>query len=528
MYDIAILPVGVQSFSSLRERGQRYVDKTAQIHELASTRAKILLTRPRRFGKTLLLSTFESLFAHGLRDFKGLAIEGLWKDRTYETIRLDFSVIVNFQTVDAFRHKFYALLSVVLGEHGFVWNGNVTAFSFQLALWLRQKPNNSLVLLIDEYDAPLTRTLDQPALFSGIQRLLGEFFHVLKSEEACLRFFFMTGITRVDFSSMFSGFNSVRDISQEPAYGTLLGFTEDELTSDFGDYLRYAAQQLQVTPSELVDKLREYYGGYSFDDEARSSVCCPWSILNFFLKPPFQFENYWFPTGGEGGELMRLIAQRKVANPLDFLQLVPMNPETPLLNGSSAKININALLHQTGYLTIRSVNAAGNVLLGYPNREVAESMARLYTRAMVQGANILANGLLNALFEGNVSQTIEVVNQIFKAFDFSQYPIRDEASFRGVLQILMLGLSLRASVDVHTSRDRSDIEVEVGDYHWVFELECATTSEEAVTRCQEAVRLIEGKACGQTQSQMPHGIKWIRVALVFNEFQRKITDWQQV
>ena len=524
MCDVQKLPFGTQSFSSLRNNQQIYVDKSEQIYELARVRQKVFLARPRRFGKSLLLSTFESLFAHGLRDFKGLVIEKLWQDHQYETVRLDFSAFIDYQTVDDFRLKFYSMLGILLGEHGFAWDGNVVTFSYQLAKWLRDQPNNSLVLLIDEYDAPLTRTLNDRELFLGIQKILSEFFYILKSEEGCLRFLFITGITRFSNTSIFSGFNNLRDISQEPTYGALLGYTETELKGYFGDYLRYAATQLNISQSVLLERLREYYDGFTFDSQAQKHVYCPWSVLNFFQKKLFDFANYWFTSGGQPSVLMNYLAKRKLDKPLDFLQTIVMSSDALFSSAPYDKLDVNVLLHQTGYLTIRAVNAAGDFILGYPNREVEASMAQLYTRMMISDDNFRAGDILGYMFEGEVSKTIGFMNRIFNVLDYDRYPIRDEASFRGAVQILMIGLSLRPAVEVHTSRGRSDIEVDTGNFHWVFELKFAKATEDTKSLCQAALKQIQEKAYGQTL----HGKTLIRVGVVFSESKRQITDWQQV
>ena len=157
MIDRTKLSTGTQSFPALREYGQIYVDKTAMINEIARGRTKVFFARPRRFGKSLLVSTLATLFENGLRDFEGLAIEKLWTDTTYLVFHLDFSVIVDFDTVEDFREKFFAMLTETLKEHGFAWSGNEKSFSYEFSSWLKMFPNSSLVVLIDEYDSPLTR-----------------------------------------------------------------------------------------------------------------------------------------------------------------------------------------------------------------------------------------------------------------------------------------------------------------------------------------------------------------------------------
>ena len=167
MIDRTKLSTGTQSFPALREYGQIYVDKTAMINEIARGRTKVFFARPRRFGKSLLVSTLATLFENGLRDFEGLAIEQLWTDTTYLVFHLDFSVIVDFDTVEDFREKFFAMLTETLKEHGFALVRNeVLQLIF---LWLKMFRSQMLVVLIDEYDSPLTRVLNDKALFAGFE-----------------------------------------------------------------------------------------------------------------------------------------------------------------------------------------------------------------------------------------------------------------------------------------------------------------------------------------------------------------------
>lgn len=522
MDELKSLPIGTQTFSALRSSGQIYVDKTEMIHRLACEVQKIFLARPRRFGKSLLLRTFASLFEYGLRDFQGLAIEKLWKDSTYETVCLDFSMVVDFDTVDDFKVKFYSMLSEELEEHGFAWNGNTESFSYQLSRWFKGKADASLVLLIDEYDSPLTKVLNKKELFQGIQKVMQEFFVMLKSNDGCFRFMFLTGITRLSNTSIFSGLNNMIDISRDVEYGTLTGYTEAELVDYFGGYLERASRSLGISREALLAKMREYYDGFSFDKDAATHVYCPWSVLNFLKGNDYRFENYWFESGGQPSVLMNYLAERKLEEPLDFLKTVPMSSRKLFSSEPYQKLDVNVLLHQTGYLTIRSINKAGNFQLGYPNREVEASMAQLYARVMVGDDDFESDDILNYMLEGDVEDTVRFINQVFNALDYERYPIRDEASFRGMIQILMIGLSLRPHVEVHTARGRSDMEVEAGDYRWVFELKFARPGDDAEALCDEAVEQIRSRDYGNT----PRGGKLIRVGMVFEEAERRVTRWR--
>ena len=213
------LPLGVSDFAGLRRDGLIYVDKTEMIARMAATRkGKFFLARPRRFGKSLLVSTFESLFKYGLRDFQGLAIESLWKDKTYNVVRLDFSEVKNFSTVEEFKEGLLELLVSAFSSVGFRYErDSFLSVIRQLSGWLREQvPVSSVVLLIDEYDAPLTACLDQPELFEEVRKTLASFYAILKSNDGALRFLFITGITKYSKVSIFSELNNLNDIVLKP------------------------------------------------------------------------------------------------------------------------------------------------------------------------------------------------------------------------------------------------------------------------------------------------------------------------
>ena len=230
------LPLGRSGFPALRDSNAIYVDKTEMVCKLAENDGKLFFARPRRFGKSLLISTFETLFKNGLRDFKGLAIEKLWKDKTYSVVRLDFSEVKNFRTREEFTERFFGYIAKNLGEVGFQPQEG-ESLALQISSWLGNRPSRSLVVLIDEYDAPLVICLDKEELFRDVRMVMSSFFSTLKSKDDCLRFLFMTGITKFSSTSIFSDFNDLTDISLNPEYGALVGYTESEIERYFDYYI---------------------------------------------------------------------------------------------------------------------------------------------------------------------------------------------------------------------------------------------------------------------------------------------------
>lgn len=521
------LPLGRSTFSTLRFRNEIYVDKTELIYRLTKDDSKVILVRPRRFGKSLLVSTMESLFAHGLRDFKGLAIENLWTDTTYNVVHLDFSEVREFDDEVQFSQKFEEALYLGFKSAGFVKEEDSIGVVRQLSQWMRQLPPSSLVVLIDEYDAPLTACLTQPELFEKVRRILSEFFLTLKSKEGCLRFFFMTGITKFGNTNIFSAFNSLRDISLEPEYGALLGYTEEEIRQDFAPYLEAAAKKLNLSHGELMEKLRLTYDGFCFDSEMRTHVFCPWSVLNFLFNPQQGFANYWYTSGGRPTVLMNYLTTHSLADPDTYGNEITLPIESLSQTCEYDKLDAAVLLTQTGYLTMTSVTKDGFVSLGYPNREIAMSMARLYSMELLKGRRwhqVDKPSVADTLAKGMVSESIEQINFAFNMIDYRDYPIESESSCRAYLQALLMGAALLPDVERHNAHGRSDLEVRAGNYHWVFEIKFAKNSADLDKLLKLGTEQVKTRRYGQSL----HGLELIRVVLVFDAKERQFVRWQEV
>lgn len=523
------LPLGRSTFSTLRARNEIYVDKTALIHRLAQFDSKIFLARPRRFGKSLLVSTFESLFKNGLRDFEGLAIEKLWKDKTYPVVRLDFSGLKAYKDLGQFQIAFQSLLSSVFAPLGFHYDSENQTILFidQFKMWLSAQPPSSFVLLIDEYDAPLTNHLDSATVFDNIRDYLGEFYAAIKQYEGCLRFVFMTGITKFSNTSIFSAFNNIEDISLDEKFGELLGYTEEEIAKYFEAYLQKAQSALQLSKSELLVKLREQYDGFSFDRKAATHVYCPWSVLNFLKRPEEGFRNYWYTSGGQPTVLMKYLADHALQSPTVYNESVLFSISDLGASRQCDEISVEALLTQAGYLTIKEGVGGDFVRLGYPNEEVARSMARLYAAELLKGQDV-ANSGVPSLFKVMAEQSPETVvsyfNRALGSIDYVRYPIENEAACRAYLQVLLIGAALLPKVEVHNALGRSDMEVEVGNRHWVFEFKFAKTPAEVQKLLNQAVSQMQSVHYGENAANK----HLIRVAMVFSAKDRRFSAWKVV
>lgn len=365
------LPLGSSNFVSLRQATEIYVDKTSLIYKLTQNKGFYFLIRPRRFGKSLLISTIETLFESGIKEFSGLSIAQKWSDKTYRVAKLDFSEIMEFSDIEDFKRQLSDYIASKFKTAGFKRITDDENTYSQLCKWLSTLNADSLVVLIDEYDAPLTKCLDNPKLFKEVSNILNNLYLTLKCNENCLRFLFITGITHFGHSIISQVFDNLEDISLNPVYATLLGFSENEILAYFEDYLFHAAQSLNTSENRIVELLRGNYSGYSFKLQGNAHVYNPWSVLNFFNYPELGFCNYWFTSGGNPFTLINSLKNQR------DIQKKPI-PVTDFLNGlQKSDFYTDILLYQTGYLTIRGLTQNRRVQLDFPNLEIAESFAEL-------------------------------------------------------------------------------------------------------------------------------------------------------
>ena len=518
------LPTGTSDFETLRGRGQIYVDKTHLIYELANRTEKFFLTRPRRFGKSLLVSTFASLFRHGLQFFSGLAIEKLWKDTTYNVVEIDFSKVKGFTDFESFENKVRSVVVRAFAKGGFILDkSEKSEWIDQISDWMDEQPSNSLVLLIDEYDAPLTSCLENKKLFDKVRGLLSSFYAIVKSNDACLRFVFMTGIAKFNQTGIFSELNNFSDISLNPDYGTLLGYSENDIRHCFADYLDRAAKKLQLSADEVVDRMRDNYDGYCFDQHVSTHVYAPWSVLKFLDAPNLGFSNYWMKSGGTLTLLEKYLHSHALKSPTEYDEEQVVSSDELDASSDLDEISDLVLLTQAGYLTIKRFEI-DTFYVSYPNREVAKSMAALYARMLLKKKTVGSVGgqkIQDAVLAGNVEELFLAVNKTFVAFDYVQHPIKNEKICQTFLLIILTCVGFEVIPERHNALGRSDLEWDTNDAHWVVELKFQRKGQNAETLLTEAVQQIRDCNYGASFAK-----PLIRAAAVFSEEKRAFVCWQ--
>lgn len=518
------LPIGTSDFEALRDAGQIYVDKTPQIFQLASLRQKFFLTRPRRFGKSLLVSTFASLFKNGLKYFSGLAIEKFWQDTTYNVVEVDFSEIKNIAGIRDFYKQLDDTLVDAFEPAGFRYDENRSQSVIkQLSRWMKGLPKNSLVLLIDEYDSPLTACLENKKLFEAVRTRLSSFYAVVKANDACLRFVFMTGITKFNQTGIFSELNNFTDLSLSPHYGTFLGYSEEDIRRYFSEYLTRAAQELRLPEEDVLNRMRDNYDGYCFDQKVSTHVYAPWSVMKFLEAPDLGFSNYWMKSGGMLTLLEKYLHSHALKSPEEYGELHGIRSDVLDSASDFDSISDLALLTQAGYLTIKR-SQGRTFFVGYPNVEVADSMASLYTNILLRNETLEtvgAGGLENALKTADISEVFRSANKAFAALDYQHYPIINEKYCQAFLQVFIFGANYDVTAEKHTALGRSDLEFDAGPYHWVIELKFQRKKQNAESLLAEAVRQIQDRNYGAASEKT-----LVRAAAVFSEEKRAFVCWQ--
>ena len=520
MIDYSKLPLSITSFSDFAVNSMIYVDKTDLVANLARFRNPIFLSRPRRFGKSTLVSTFHELFSNGLDKFQGLKItnENLWNDKTYKVIHIDFSQIKENTENRPFEDKFYLLLkssfkeaSLAIAEERDV----IAAFADTIAA----EENGTLVLLIDEYDAPLTAVMGDKEEFEARRALFSEFFSTVKSRSSKFRFIFITGVTRYSNTSIFSAFNNIKDISFNPTYGAIVGYTQAELENYFKDYIEYAAKALnkkektdKYTYELILEELKNNYDGYSFDEECEWHVYNPWSILNFLSEPQRGFKPYWLETGGAKPSLLvnylNTFIDKKVKKTelvdylnLEFIKRTNIAALSPTITSiEDENFPFFAILYQAGYFTIKDTDAP-DLMVGIPNLEVKEAFADIVLEKLTnKDGTALRESYKQAIRRALNSKDFKALkdefNKILNEFSYESVISFKEYAFRDVYKVMLQLLGYNTYTEYQTALGRSDLCFEDDRRLYICEFKVISKADNVQEKLAKAKEQIREKKYG--------------------------------
>jgi hypothetical protein len=363
------LPIGRQSFEDLRKNDCLYVDKTEIIYRILSEGKIYFLSRPRRFGKSLLVSTLEAIFKGRKELFEGLYIYDKWDwSQQYPVIKIDWTQI-DHPTLEEMKINMVDYLEDIARDYQITLDSDSASTCFRkLIRALHDQTGKKVVVLIDEYDKPVTAHFSD-AFLKPVQTAVHDFYQVMKGSDDYLQFIFLTGVSKFSGLSIFSALNNPQDITLHGRYAAVCGYTQEELESNFTEYIGSAAEYLDMTREKVLERIRYWYNGYTWD--GKTAIYNPFSTLNFFNIR--EFGNYWFRTGTPTF-LIDIIRRRNRAN----VVLEPMAVDDSIFNGYDPEnIGEVSLLFQTGYLTVKQkelIDGRPQYTLGVPNSEVNEAL----------------------------------------------------------------------------------------------------------------------------------------------------------
>jgi hypothetical protein len=525
------LPTGLQVFEIIRTSGAIYVDKTDMIHKIVSSaKMQYFISRPRRFGKTLMCWTLNALFSGKRELFEGLAISKTdWTWESYPVIHLDMSQVITDNGTAVVRSTLVELIDDIALEHEIDLRGATEPGIMlkRLIVGVSQKHGKPAVVIIDEYDKPFLDFYNNPTMAENIRNILSGYYVQLKANEPHMRFLFMTGISKFTKTGVFSKLNNLNDLSMDEEFGTMLGYTEKELTEYFNEHLTFCANKIKTSVDKLIDRLRGYYDGFCFDGAHR--VYNPFSMLNFLHSA--EFDNYWMESANpqiiadymKNRHLtveqfrMMLVSRDFVRNPGDIDTSPPEN-----------------FLYQAGYLTLRE-RIDRDYLLDYPNTEVLNSMSRLVASNMIRsgGGEFMdfRTPLIKALSSQNSEALVETFNRLLAGIPYDDYVnaakqaigfggkiTTQEWFYRSTILAFLRGCGVLTFGEMHSSKGRSDLLLIYNNIPWIIEIKI-TRDDDCTAKAQEAMAQINGR-----QYDGPYA-NAKKLAIAIDEGKREIGEW---
>lgn len=565
MIDISTLPrmpFWQSDWSRIQAERLFFVDKTPLILDLVK-KPKVSLSRPRRYGKTLLLSMIEDLFMHGTQNFPNTAICDQWpKYERYPVVRISFSDVHFFNQIEhqaaddvtAFEQSLITELGRAYHRAGFAQEeiddyrqeATLHGFLSKLSNFSNQQ---RLVFLIDEWDVPLSAHLDNEVRFDALRRSLNVFYNWLRTLN--LRFLLVTGIMRYKETNLFTG-RDIVDLSMHPKFSALLGYTQQELEHDFADYLELAAQRHHMSKAELLQQLKFYYNGFCFDEDVSVKLYCPWAINSFFEQlhdsdkaPPFRC--FWMNAVGDPKSLRtfmeRVQPNLAVLDEIKNKQVVLGRSD--LINPTLfSKVEFFPLLTLNGYLTIQeavepvSDNPDNRLFVcGFPNYEVKVEFERAFLNYLTKsnsatGNKPLLTRIAQSLLKQDISTFCNLLNELFRSWRYDSSQNNIEVDYRSFITLcLALCDKFMVREETGNNKGRSDIEVELPNTNvYVFELKRLAEGKNAPEDQQEMLDAGQKQMLSQGYgvNHATHGKHVTGVIIVISTDERQIVAWRLI
>lgn len=475
-------PIGIQNFEKLRQDGYLYIDKTGLVYSLVQTSNCYFLSRPRRFGKSLLISILEAYFLGKKELFKGLAMEKLEQEWTvHPVLHLDLN-IEKYDSIDNLTDILNVNLK--LWEQTYGSDDAETSVSLRFAGIIRRaykQTGRRVVVLVDEYDKPLLQSIGNKALQEEFRNTLKPFYGVLKSLDGCIRFALLTGVTKFGKVSVFSDLNNLDDISMNNQYATLCGIIEKEIHTNIEEGIWSLASAQNLSYEETCVKLKEMYDGYHFTSDSEG-IYNPFSLFNALKNKTFG--NYWFETGTPT-YLVELLKRNRY-NLKDMTETVSSADVLNSIYGDDEPIPV---IYQSGYLTIKGYNPRFKTYrLGFPNKEVEEGFMNFlipyYTPIKKEKTAFSIENFVEEIERGDIDSFFRRLQSFFA--DTPYELVRDrELHYQNVLFIVFKLIGLYVKAEYHTSQGRIDLALQTDKYIYVMEFKLEGSAEEALRQIEE-------------------------------------------
>ena len=506
------LPIGIQTLPEILNRDYLYIDKTEYIHHLLNTGKYFFLSRPRRFGKSLTLSTIKEIYSGNRVLFEGLWISDQWDwNKVHPVIHLSISK-VDYQGKGLEEALLKSLLTIA-SDYGLVLSEMTLKDTFAGLLEQLSRQSGNVVLLIDEYDKPLIDYLDDPAQAQTNQTILKTFYSIIKDSDPYIEFMLITGVSKFSKVSIFSDLNNLYDLTLDFRFAALTGYTQHELEHYFAPYMPSFEQRWSLSREQLLNKLRNHYNGYSWD--AQTKVYNPFSVLSSFAAQDFR--NFWFETGTPTF-LLKLL-RRDWLYKLDQLRV----NEQAFSSYDIGHLEAIPILFQTGYLTIKARDVHGIYELGYPNAEVKESLLEYLISGLRQEQTALSAPVvvqLSEAFNGNdVEAVIDIIKSIFKKIPSHIFIKEAEAYYHSLIYLVFSYLGQYTEAEVNDSSGRIDCVVKTANHIYIIEFKLDQTA-------QVALKQIQTK--GYADSYLSDPRQKILLGINFSSQSKTVDDWLQV
>lgn len=512
---IRCYPIGIQSFEKLRALGNVYIDKTEYVYRLTHGSGNaIFLSRPRRFGKSLFVSTLQAYFEGKRELFEGLAIDALESEwEAYPVLRIDLSMVkardlnVLQRYLDDAITRLEAQFGVVLPAS--TLGGRLT----NLIIHAHEQTGKKVVVLIDEYDAPLLNVIDDSDALEAFRQVMREFYIPLKGCDEHLRFVFLTGITKFSQLSIFSELNNLRNISMDPQWAAICGIAEEELCGQMGQDIEQLAQRLGVSYEEALARLKKHYDGYHFADPS-PDIYNPFSLLNAFAEG--RIRSFWF---GSGTPTFLLDVMKKYHWELPDLEHCAAR-EAAFDAPTERLTSPLPMLYQSGYLTIKSYDAAREAyVLGIPNEEVRRGLSEGLLLHIGDKAFNDHYGFLDQFADdirsGNIQAALEKMRAYLAGIPY-HLGSRDERGFQTVFFLIFDLLGIQIQTEFKTATGRADAVVESADAVYVMEFKYGKSAQEALDQIDSRGYLVPFSAGSKVL---------VKVGVNFSPETRTIDEW---